>query len=165
MRKTIFFVADLRYKIIFFIGRAWKLNISTYFCGMRYIKLTDSAHIELDNIYRTHDKLHVRQRAQCLLLSNKGFSVPQLANIFSTRTHTVRAWFDRWEKDEYQGLDIRSGRGLKPAIKENDTAFVDCIKKEVMRDPRNLQSAVDRINARWGAQLTVGQLRRFLKKK
>ena len=131
---------------------------------MRYIQLEESTSEELDKIYHTHPKSHVRQRAQCLLLSHRGYSVPRLADIFSTRTHTVRSWFTRWEKEGVQGLEIRSGRGLKPSIKEEDTAFIDSIKEEVSLDPRNLKRVVEKLNSKWGTALTVRQIKNFIKK-
>jgi transposase len=131
---------------------------------MRYITLEESARQELDIIYHTHAKSYVRQRAQCLLLSSRGYRIPILADIFSTRTHTVRSWFDRWESDGIQGLEIRSGRGLKPAISEDNTAFVASIRDEVSSDPNKLSRVVEKLNARWGTTLSVRQLKTFLKK-
>ena len=55
---------------------------------MRYIELEETTRLELEKVYHTHAKSHVRQRAQCLLLSDQGYSVPVLADIYSTRTHT-----------------------------------------------------------------------------
>ena len=85
---------------------------------MRYIKLDTVARQELEKDYHTHAKSHVRQRAHCLLLSDCKYSIPKLADIFSTRTHTVREWFNRWKSEGIQGLEIRPGRGLKSAIKD-----------------------------------------------
>jgi transposase len=131
---------------------------------MRFIKLKESDWHEVNNIYHTHPKSHVRRRAQCLLLSHKGYKVPELADIFSTRTHTIRCWFNRWEYEGITGLEIRAGRGLKPSIKLESTAFVASIKEEISYDPRNLPRAVERINAKWGTSLTVRQVKNFIKK-
>jgi transposase len=132
---------------------------------MRYInKLEESSKYELYKVYRTHPKSHVRQRAQCLLLSDKGYSVPTLADIFSTRTHTVRDWFNRWEADGVRGLEIRPGRGLKPSINEDDAVFVASIREEVSLDPRNLSQVVEKLNQKWSTTLSVKQLKTFLKK-
>jgi transposase len=131
---------------------------------MRYIKLEASARQELDKIYRTHTKPHVRQRAHCLLLSDRGYSVPKLANIFLTRTHTVREWFNRWESEGAGGLEIRPGRGLKPSIDERNTAFVISIKEEVNLNPHNLREAVERLNTGWNTSLTALQVKNLIKK-
>jgi len=131
---------------------------------MRYIELDKIARQELEKVYLTHAKSHVRQRAQCLLLSDQGYPVPTLADIYSTRTHTVREWFNRWESEGVKGLEIRPGRGLKPAINVENTSLVSHIKEEVSLNPHNLRDVVERINARWGTSLSVGQLKSFLKK-
>jgi transposase len=131
---------------------------------MRYIELAASARQELGKVYRTHAKSRVRQRAQCLLLSDQGYSVPMLADIFSTRTHTVREWFNRWETEGICGLEIRPGRGLKPSINEADTVFVARIKEEVSLNPRNLSQVVERLNTQWNTSLSARQLKTFLKK-
>jgi transposase len=132
---------------------------------MRYINLEASARQELKTIYHTHAKLHVRQSAHCLLLSDKGKSVPVLADTFFTRTHTVREWFNRWEAEGFKGLEIRPGRGLKPAIKVEDAAIVASIREEVALTPQSLRDVVERLNARWNMSFTVKQLKNFLKKK
>ena len=131
---------------------------------MRYIELDTSSRQELQKVYQTHAKSHVRQRAQCLLLSAHGYSVPKLADIFSTRTHTVRGWFNRWESEGIKGLEIRPGRGLKPSINAENTLLVTHIREEVSLNPHNLRDVVERINARWGTSLSTGQLKSFLKK-
>ena len=131
---------------------------------MRYIELDETARQELDTVYHTYAKSHVRQRAQCLLLSDQGYPVPMLADIFSTRTHTIRAWFNRWESEGVEGLEIRSGRGLKPVIDAGNTPLVASIKEEISHNPHNLREVVERLNARWGTSLSVGQLKSFVKK-
>ena len=136
----------------------------TYLCGMRFIKLDKSDLQELERIYHTHAKSYVRQRAQCLLLSNRNYRVPALAGIFSTRTHTIREWFDRWENEGLQGLEIRPGRGLRPAITEENTELVACIKKEVFADPQSLRNVVEKVNTQFGINLSVRQIKTFLKK-
>ena len=131
---------------------------------MRFIELEESSRKDLENIYHNHSKSYVRQRAQCLLLSNKGYSVPKLADIFSTRTHTVRDWFTRWENEGIKGLIIRPGRGLKPTITENDTDFVCDLQKEISINPHNLSKVVECLNSRWNKSLTVRQVKTFIKK-
>jgi transposase len=135
-----------------------------YLCGMRFIKLPPSVQQELEKIYHTHAKSYVRQRAQCLLLSNRNYRVPVLAGIFSTRTHTIREWFDRWENDGIQGLEIRPGRGVKPAITEENTELVDCIKQEVFAHPQSIRNVVVKVNTQFGTNLSVRQIKTFLKK-
>ena len=131
---------------------------------MRYIKLTESEKLELEKVYQNPSKSYLRNRIQCLLLSNQGYSVPQLADIYSSQPRTIRNWFTRWETFGLSGLKILPGRGLKPAIKMEDSVLVDAIIKEVNEEPQNLSNVVARLNTRLGINLSVGQLRQFLKK-
>jgi transposase len=131
---------------------------------MRFIQLDKSDQQKLERIYHTHAKFYVRQRAHCLLLSNRNYRVPVLAGIFSTRKHTIREWFDRWENDGIKGLEIRPGRGLKSAIREENTELVDCIKKEISAHPQSVRTVVDKVNTQFGINLSVRQIKTFLKK-
>jgi len=131
---------------------------------MRYIKLSESEQLELEKVYQRPFKHYLGNRVQCLLLSHQGYSVPQLADIYSTQPRTIRNWFTRWETSGLAGLNILPGRGLKPAIKMEDSVLVDTIIKEVKEEPQNLSNVVVRLNAILGLNLSVGQLRQFLKK-
>ena len=135
-----------------------------YLCGMRYIKLTESEKLELEKAYQIPCKSYLRNRIQCLLLSSQGYSVPQLADIYSSQPRTIRNWFTRWETSGLSGLNILPGRGLKPAINMEDSVLVEAIIKEVKEEPQNLSNVVARLNAVFGLNLSVGQLRQFLKK-
>jgi transposase len=59
-------------------------------------------------------------RAQAILLSEKGFAINQLADIFEVDRDTVSLWLDWWAEYEFDGLadDPRSGR---PPILTDDT--------------------------------------------
>jgi transposase len=131
---------------------------------MRFIELDKVSVKELNRVYRTHPKAYVRQRAHCILLSNKSFTVPQLARIFDTRTHTVRTWFDRWQNEGIDGLQIKAGRGLKPVIDITDIEVVNCIKQEIQLNPCNLQQAILRINSILNTSFTYRQIKTFVKK-
>ena len=50
--------------------------------------------------------------AQTLLLSNKGYDIQCLSDIFNVRQATVIDWFNRWESEGNNGLDdkMKSGR-------------------------------------------------------
>ena len=131
---------------------------------MRYIKLTESEYLELEKAYQIPSKGYLRNRIQCLLLSNQGYSVPQLAALYSSQPRTIRNWFTRWETCGLSGLRILSGRGLKSAINMENRVLVEAIIEEVSKEPQNLSNVVARLNARLGLNLSVGQLRQFLKK-
>jgi Transposase and inactivated derivatives len=132
---------------------------------MRYVKLKKSEKLALEKACHIQCKSYLRDRIQCLLLSNQGYSVPQLADIYSKQHRTIRNWFTRWERSGLSELMIRPGRGLKPAIKMEDSVLVESIIKQVKEEPQNIGHVVAKLNARFGLSLSVGQLRHFLKRK
>jgi len=100
-----------------------------YFVFVRFIKLQKTEQVTLENGYQNHPKHHFRQRCHALLLSHRGKSCPEIANLFNIRTRTVYTWMDRWESQGLVGLMIQSGRGLKPILSISDLDLVDKVKK------------------------------------
>jgi len=78
----------------------------------RYIKLEESDIIFLKNQKKTSESERVRDRAQALLLSNKGYDIKSLSEIFEVRRATILDWFNRWESEKKKGLadKLKSGR-------------------------------------------------------
>jgi transposase len=96
----------------------------------RYIKLTASENLAVENGIKNGKTHHFRERSRAISLSNKGQTIPQIAFLLEKRCETVRHWFDKWEKDGLAGLDIQPGRGLKPTLKVKDEAVIAVIKKK-----------------------------------
>ncbi len=67
---------------------------------MRFVKLTQEQQEQLERLYRESDNHRERQRAQALLLSNRGYRMEQLADLFSADRDTVSNWFGSWEKQQ-----------------------------------------------------------------
>ena len=97
---------------------------------VRYIKLTETERITLENGYQNHPKHHFRQRCHTLLLSDAGRSCPEIADLFNIRTRTIYTWMDRWESIGLVGLMIQSGRGVKPLLNIVDTDLIEKVKKK-----------------------------------
>ena len=47
---------------------------------------------------------YARERAHAILLSNRGFSVTQIATFFDIQYQTVSRWLDDWEEEGLNGL-------------------------------------------------------------
>lgn len=73
---------------------------------------------ELEEIRDTHSKAYMRERAAALLKIAGGESGRQVAlhGLLKRRSpDTVYAWFHRYCEEGIEGLEIREGRGRKPA--------------------------------------------------
>ena len=84
---------------------------------MRYIHLSPDQQTQLTLLYKSSPDHRERQRAHALLLSNRHYSIGDLATLFEVDRDTVSRWMDHWEQwptDSQQPMDLqdhyRSGR-------------------------------------------------------
>lgn len=64
---------------------------------MRYIQLTSQQGQQLTQLYKTSPDHRERQRAHALLLSQRNYSIPDLADLFEVDRDTVSRWMTRWQ--------------------------------------------------------------------
>ena len=84
---------------------------------MIYVHLTEDQRDELNFVSRQAIG-RVALRAHMVLLSDRGFTVPQIAAIHTCGEDVVRIWLHRYEREGVDGLedDPRSGRPLKDPL-------------------------------------------------
>ncbi len=86
---------------------------------IRTIKLSDQEKRELKDVRDNHEKAYMRERAAAILKINKGQSghYVAVAGLYKKRKpDTIYAWLDRYEAEGLEGLQIKAGRGRKPAF-------------------------------------------------
>ena len=129
---------------------------------MRYIiNLTTSNQKLLLKLYKKSEKHEVRQRAHCILLSFKGFSIGHLIEIFGVHLNTIYNWFNNWEKNGIASLNRCTGQGCK--LKLGDIK-PDIIRKLVEKYPNRLKKVVLELDRKHGTKVSVRTLIRFIKK-
>lgn len=82
---------------------------------MRYIKLTlDQAVVLKERMLQSEDYRGI-SRCRAMMLSHKGYTIKDLADIFDVDRDTVAIWFDRYESQGIEGLkdQLSSGRPSK----------------------------------------------------
>lgn len=82
---------------------------------MRFIKLTLDQAVELKEKMLASDDYREISRCRAMMLSHKGYTINDLADIFEVDRDTIANWFDRYESHGISGLkDLpRSGRTPK----------------------------------------------------
>jgi transposase len=80
----------------------------------RYICLSPTAVETLERLYRQTKDADVRTRCQMILLSGRGRSAAEIAELTLFDQDTVLYWFDRYEADGLPGLEDRPRPGRPP---------------------------------------------------
>lgn len=121
--------------------------------------LTAEQQETLETIYKAHYSHGARVRSHAILLSNRQFSIDQIANIFAVHRDTVVEWFDRWEEDN--SVEDRPGRGRKPTLDEEDQSKAIKILDE---HPQSSSRTLSQIEQETGKTISRDTLRRIAKK-
>jgi transposase len=80
----------------------------------RYLRLSAPAVEALEQLYRQTTDADVRTRCQMILLSARGRSTVEIAELTLFDQDTVLFWFDRYEADGLAGLEDRPRSGRPP---------------------------------------------------
>jgi len=128
-------------------------------------QLSEDELVALDNGYRNSDKNYFRERCKCILMSNSGSTVKEIASFFKTRTRTVYAWFDRWESAGIVGLNLKSGQGRKATLDVTSSYQFEIIEKTVANHPQNLAGIAEEVSKLLGFHVSKRVLKGYLKKK
>ncbi len=129
---------------------------------MRFItELSIETKSLLKRIYKMSKKHETRQKAQCVLLSNKGYCISQLVEIFDVHLSTVYNWLDSWENKGILCLYHKKGQGRKSLLKN--------IKKQeivelIVESPKQLKKVISQIAEKYEVEVSKRTLIRYIKK-
>jgi transposase len=127
---------------------------------MRFIRGMSKDTIKiLERIHKSSRHHQTRQRAQCCLLSYKGYSIDRLASIFQVTRLTITNWLNDWDKFALIGLYDRQGRGRKPKLTPEQQEQVKVWAKET---PKNLDLVQNKIEEKWKTQVSKDTIKRIL---
>ena len=127
---------------------------------MRYIQLSETEQVTLQEAVRNHPSAIVRTRSQALLLSHRRYPVKELARLHQVRTRTIYEWFSRWQAIGLVGLRITQGRGRKSVLQAVHTPLVE---ETLTLDCQDLKQASLTLSETLETPISKGQLKRFLK--
>ncbi len=103
-----------------------------------------------------------RQRAHAVYLSDKGYGLNQLAEIFAVDRDTVSSWLNAWESKGLLGLrdQFHPGRPRKGTAEARDQ-----ICQEVEEAPHQAKALLSRFEERTAIRIAFSTLKRWLKEK
>jgi transposase len=131
---------------------------------MRYIQHvpTETIHL-LERIQKQSRHHWTRQRAHCILLSIRGYTVTQLQDIFQVDRTTIYNWFNGWESRRFVGLYERAGRGTKPKLTPDEQAQVKAWGKRCPRQLNTIRALVKQHFGKTVSKKTLSRVLRALK--
>ena len=129
---------------------------------MKFVsRLTAEVKLTLSEAQQHHPSSRTRHRAHAIQLSNKSYTLSQLADVFSVRCNTISQWIDDWELLGVVGLfdKPRSGR---PAILTADE--VERFRGYIDKNPHQPKSAIALLETETGKTASDDTYKRCLKK-
>lgn len=101
--------------------------------------LNEATRKQLYSIFHDDSSFKRRIRAHAVLLSDRRYTIDQLADIFDADRDTVSIWLTNWEEHAFDGLSdaARPGRPRKTSASEDAM-----ILREVARHPQQSRTAV-----------------------
>ncbi len=127
---------------------------------MRQIHLSEEEKAYLEDRYAHGVNQIERRRSHCLLLSNQGFAIKSLMEIFNVRYATVLDWFNNWELEGCASIGLKPGRGMKKKLSEIDKRELEELLE---RHRRNLKGFIAEIKEAYQIQVSKQTVQRFLK--
>ena len=101
----------------------------------------------------------IRRRALTVLLSNEGYSVNEIAEIFDSNRATVCLWLERWEESGPSGLGDKPRSGAPPTLDEEEQAL-EFLKEH----PHSPKQVLRRIEKELGKTISRDTLRRLARR-
>ena len=130
---------------------------------MRYIILTESERVQLEQSYKSSTNFIERSRSLQILLSDRKNSMAEVSRITNVDIQAVIRLFNAWEsasaENKMNTLLIASGRGPKVKLEQ----VRDKLPEMVEKHSRNLKPILHWLEIEYNIKICKQTLRTFLK--
>ena len=115
-----------------------KMKIPTNFIK----ELSAEAKEKLKKMMKEDESSRVRMRAHSILLSNREYSIDEIANIYEVDRDTVSIWLNNWEEIGYEALKDLPKSGRPPILNaKEEEKVIELVKQE----PRSIKRIISTI--------------------
>jgi len=127
----------------------------------KFVKpLTPAQREQLRALMKSAAPQRTRMRAHAVLLSERRYSLEQIADIYQVDRDRVSQWLEWWEAEQVAGLDDDPRSGRPPKLNESERQEA---LKIVRQEPRVLKTGLKRIADEIGKLISRESLRTLLK--
>jgi transposase len=123
--------------------------------------LSEADKKKLGDCFNHHPSPRVRQRAHSILLSERGYTLNEIANIYQVDRDVVSNWLDRWQEAGCAGLPDRPRSGHPPKLSPSEQELVLASLQE---DPRSIKKAAEKVLRETGKNVSQWTLKRIARK-
>src|SRR5215510_16501428 len=127
----------------------------------KFVKpLTPEQRDQLLEIMKSSAPQRKRMRAHAILLSERQYSIDQIADIYQVDRDRVSQWIDWWEEYNFDGLDDDPCGGRPPKLnQEEQKRAIEIVRKE----PCSIKKGLKRIADEIGKVISGNTLKSILK--
>lgn len=116
--------------------------------------------VTLESMRKNHPSQATRVRAHAIVLSNRGYSIQEIADVTAVCRQTVSSWISRWETKGLIELIDKPRSGRPRVLSEaQEQGIIGAIKKQ----PRKLKQVASELSEQFGIRVTVSKLKRLCK--
>src|SRR5258708_6942180 len=101
-----------------------------------------------------------RMRAHIIILSNKKYSIDQIADIYDLDRDRVSNWIKGWEESRFDGLKDKPISGRPAILNEKEKELVIKLVEET---PRSTKRIVEEVEKKTGKKVGTKTIKRILK--
>jgi transposase len=126
----------------------------------KFVKpLTPEQREQLSALMKSAAPPRTRMRAHAVLLSERRYSLEQIADIYQVDRDRVSQWVEWWEAEQVAGLDDEPRSGRPPKLTESERPEALTI---ALQEPRAIKTGLKRIADELGKLISGETLRTWL---
>jgi transposase len=126
----------------------------------KFVKLlTTEQREQLSVLMKSAAPQRTRMRAHAVLLSERRYSLEQIADIYQVDRDRVSQWLEWWEAEQVAGLDDEPRSGRPPKLTESERQEALNI---ALQEPRTIKTGLKRIADELGKLISGETLRTLL---
>ena len=126
---------------------------------MRYVSpLTKAETEKLNGVLKNDPSSRARTRAQAVLLSHRGYSINEIADILQACRDSVSSWLRAWDRSGPDALYDRPGSGRPPILTDEEKKTAEKLAGENPRSPRTVIHKLFEITGKVVSRRTVRRL-------
>ena len=127
----------------------------------KFVKpLTEEQRKQLKEIMKSQCAQRRRMRAHAVLLSERRYSINQIADIYQVDRDRVREWIKWWNEFEFAGLDDDERGGRPPLLTDDEREHaIELVKEE----PRSIKQGRQKLVAETGKVISCETLKERLR--